>query len=130
MSRHKRNCPDIIFKGAVPHLEEMLDLCKQLSQRDLSRLTHQQLTAIATTCATLAESAARDRSADGPCQAPSIPVRGATWGVLQDDVDVSDDQIADPLRERGPAAGDGILGDHRPFDRPATSRRRSGSSRA
>src|SRR5690606_32274188 len=42
--------PDINFKEAVPHFEEMLDLCKQLSQRDLSRLTHQQLTGISGAC--------------------------------------------------------------------------------
>ena len=35
--------PDINFKAAVPHFEEMLDVCKQLSERDLSRLTHEQL---------------------------------------------------------------------------------------
>ena len=35
--------PDINFKAAVPHFEEMLDVCKQLSERDLSRLTHRQL---------------------------------------------------------------------------------------
>jgi len=40
--------PDINFKEAVPHFEEMLDLCKQLSQRDISRLTHPQLSAIST----------------------------------------------------------------------------------
>lgn len=38
--------PKINFKEAVPHFEEMLDLSKQLGQRDLSRLTHTQLTAI------------------------------------------------------------------------------------
>ena len=45
--------PDINFKSAVPHFEEMLELCKQLSQRDLTRLTHQQLTAIGRACVTL-----------------------------------------------------------------------------
>jgi hypothetical protein len=45
--------PDINFKDAVPHFEEMLDLYKQLSQRDLSRLTHQQLNAIAEACTLL-----------------------------------------------------------------------------
>lgn len=42
--------PDINFKDAVPHFEEMLELCKQLSQRDLSCLTHQQLNAISGAC--------------------------------------------------------------------------------
>ncbi len=42
--------PDINFKEAVPHFEEMLELCKQLSQRDLTRLTHPQLTAISGAC--------------------------------------------------------------------------------
>jgi hypothetical protein len=42
--------PDINFKEAVPHFEEMLELCKQLSQRDLARLTHQQLVAISGAC--------------------------------------------------------------------------------
>jgi len=47
--------PDINFEGAVPHFGEMLDLCKQLSQRDLSRLTYQQLTAIKAACGRLQE---------------------------------------------------------------------------
>ena len=42
--------PDINFKDAVPYFEEMLDLCKQLNQRELSRLTTPQLNAIAGTC--------------------------------------------------------------------------------
>jgi hypothetical protein len=45
--------PDINFKDAVPHFEEMLDLCKQLQQRDLSRLTMPQLNVIAQACARL-----------------------------------------------------------------------------
>ncbi len=45
--------PDINFKDAVPHFEEMLDLCKQLSQRDISRLTVPQLTAITGACTKL-----------------------------------------------------------------------------
>lgn len=45
--------PDINFKNAVPHFEEMLELCKQLSQRDLTRLTHPQLAAISAACDTL-----------------------------------------------------------------------------
>ncbi len=42
--------PSINFKDAVPYFTEMLDLCKQLAQRDLSRLTHQQLTYISNAC--------------------------------------------------------------------------------
>src|SRR3990172_1280447 len=45
--------PDINFKDAVPYFEEMLDLCKQLSQRDISRLTAPQLTAITGACTQL-----------------------------------------------------------------------------
>ncbi len=45
--------PDINFKGAVPHFEEMVDLSKQLSQRDVSRLTVSQLTAITGACTKL-----------------------------------------------------------------------------
>lgn len=45
--------PDINFKNAVPYFEEMLDLCKQLHQRDISRLTTQQLDAIAKACQTI-----------------------------------------------------------------------------
>jgi len=45
--------PDINFKDAVPQFEEMLDLCKQLSQRDISRLTVHQLTAITGACTKL-----------------------------------------------------------------------------
>jgi len=42
--------PDINFREAVPHFEEMLELCKQLSQRDLARLTHPQLSALSGGC--------------------------------------------------------------------------------
>lgn len=42
--------PDINFKEAVPRFEEMLELCKQLSQRDLTRLTYQQLAGISGAC--------------------------------------------------------------------------------
>jgi hypothetical protein len=45
--------PDINFKDAVPHFEQMLDLCKQLSQRDLSRLTVPQFNAISAACTKL-----------------------------------------------------------------------------
>ena len=45
--------PDINFKDAVPHFEEMLDLCKQLSQRDISRLTVHELRAITGACTKL-----------------------------------------------------------------------------
>ena len=38
--------PDINFKDAVPSFEEMLELCKQLNQRDVSRLPTQQLDTI------------------------------------------------------------------------------------
>lgn len=34
---------DINFKDAVPHFEEMLGIVKQLSERDISRLTTKQL---------------------------------------------------------------------------------------
>lgn len=42
--------PDINFKNAVPHFESMLDLFRQLRQRDISRLTQSQLAAIANAC--------------------------------------------------------------------------------
>ena len=45
--------PDINFKDAVPHFEEMIDLCKQLGQRDISRLTVQHLNAIVNACTTI-----------------------------------------------------------------------------
>ncbi|MCB7129049.1 MAG: hypothetical protein J3T61_05890 [Candidatus Brocadiales bacterium] len=45
--------PDINFNDAVPHFEEMLELCKQLSQRDISRLPVPQLTAITVACTKL-----------------------------------------------------------------------------
>ncbi len=38
--------PKINFKDAVPPLEDMLELCKQLYERDISRLPTQQLDAI------------------------------------------------------------------------------------
>lgn len=47
--------PDINFKDAVPYFAEMLDLCKQLGQRDISRLTTQQLSPISGACTRLAE---------------------------------------------------------------------------
>lgn len=52
---HPNLSPDINFKDAVPHFEEMLDLCKQLSQRDISRLTLPQLTAITAACTQLSD---------------------------------------------------------------------------
>lgn len=45
--------PDINFKDAVPFFEELLDLCKQLSQRDLSRLPSNDLDAINNACNTI-----------------------------------------------------------------------------
>ena len=42
--------PDINFAAAVPHFEEMIDVCKQLNDRNLSRLTHQQLHQILSAC--------------------------------------------------------------------------------
>ncbi len=54
LARSSDLSPDINFKDAVPHFEEMLDLCKQLNQRDISRLTTQQLDAITNACKTLA----------------------------------------------------------------------------
>lgn len=53
--------PTINFKQAVPHFQVMLDLCKQLSQRDLSRLTHQQLSAISGACKRLEQLIAQVR---------------------------------------------------------------------
>jgi hypothetical protein len=47
--------PDINFKDAVPRFEEMLELCKQLRQRDLSRLTYPQLRGINSACETIAK---------------------------------------------------------------------------
>ena len=47
--------PDINFSDAAPHFEGMLELCKQLSQRDLSRLTLLQLTAINGACTKLSQ---------------------------------------------------------------------------
>ncbi len=45
--------PDINFKDAVPHFEDMLELCKQLNDRDLSRLTIQKLDDIGSACTTI-----------------------------------------------------------------------------
>lgn len=45
--------PEINFIEAVPYFEEMLDLCKQLSERDLARLSHQQLEFVTRACTTL-----------------------------------------------------------------------------
>ena len=42
--------PDINFEDAVPLFQEMIDLCKQLNQRDISRLASQQLNAIKGAC--------------------------------------------------------------------------------
>ncbi len=53
LARASELSPNINFQDAVPHLEEMLDLCKQLSQRELSRLTSTQLTAITRACTKL-----------------------------------------------------------------------------
>ena len=42
--------PDINFTAAVPYFAEMIDVCKQLSERDLSRLTHGLLNGILSAC--------------------------------------------------------------------------------
>lgn len=45
--------PDINFKDAVPSFEEMLEICQQLNQRDVSRLTTTQLDAMVNAIKTL-----------------------------------------------------------------------------
>ena len=45
--------PNINFKDAVPYFEELIDLCKQLNQRDLSRLPSTDLDAINGACNTI-----------------------------------------------------------------------------
>ena len=44
---------DINFLEAVPYFEEMLDIIKQLNDRDITRLTSQQLDRIKSSCQTL-----------------------------------------------------------------------------
>lgn len=44
---------DINFSDAVPHFEDMLEIVKQLDQRDISRLGHAQLNQIMTACTNL-----------------------------------------------------------------------------
>ncbi len=41
---------DINFSEAVPHFEDILEIVKQLNDRDISRLGHTQLTQIVTAC--------------------------------------------------------------------------------
>ena len=55
LARTSELSPDINFKEAVPHFKEMLDLCAQLSQRDMTRLTTGQLRGIMSSCAELEE---------------------------------------------------------------------------
>ena len=45
--------PDINFRETVPYFSEMLDLCKQLNQRDLSRLTLSKLNEVLDACTQL-----------------------------------------------------------------------------
>jgi len=54
LSRITELSPDINFKDAIPHFAEMLELCKQLSQRDLARLTYKQLDGINHACQKIA----------------------------------------------------------------------------
>ena len=53
LARTSELSPDINFQKAVPHFKEMLDLCAQLSQRDLTRLTTEQLDGILRSCTQL-----------------------------------------------------------------------------
>ena len=53
LARTSELSPDINFKEAVPYFEEMLDLCRQLNQRDLSRLTVPQLNEVSNACTQL-----------------------------------------------------------------------------
>ena len=50
LARTSELSPDINFKEAVPYFEEMLDLCRQLNQRDLSRLPAGQLREVLGAC--------------------------------------------------------------------------------
>ena len=53
LARTSELSPDINFKEAVPHFKEMLDLCAQLNQRDLTRLTTGRLDEILNSCTQL-----------------------------------------------------------------------------
>lgn len=53
LSRKEDLSRDINFSEAVPHFEEMLDIVKQLNQRDISRLSTQQIDKIISTCTQL-----------------------------------------------------------------------------
>ena len=55
LSRASDLSPGINFKEAVPHFKEMLDSCAELSRRDLTRLTTQQLHNISSSCEYLEE---------------------------------------------------------------------------
>ncbi len=55
LARTSELSPDINFKEAVPYFEEMLDICKQLNQRDILRLTTQQLNDLSGSITKIAE---------------------------------------------------------------------------
>lgn len=84
--------PDINFKDAVPHFEEMIDLCKQLSQRDLSRLTFPQLSAITTACARLSQLIQQVRDFDLNQNTPGDVCRN-----IVKEVENAYDDVMDPL---------------------------------
>lgn len=84
--------PDINFKEAVPHFEEMLDLCRQLHQRDLSRLTLAHLNAINGACTRLAGLIQRVRSFDLNQNTP-----GDVCKAIVVEIEGAYDEVMDPL---------------------------------
>jgi hypothetical protein len=48
LARKSELSPTINFTAAVPHFEEMFDIVRQLNDRDISRLSTQQLDQVTT----------------------------------------------------------------------------------
>lgn len=84
--------PDINFKDAVPHFEEMVDLCKQLSQRDISRLTVTQLNGISGACKKLSQLIQQVRDFDLNQNTPGDVCRNIINSVVN-----SYDEVMNPL---------------------------------
>ena len=84
--------PDINFKDAVPHFAEMVDLCKQLSQRDISRLTVPQLTAITAACEKLSQLIQQVREFELNQDTP-----GDVCGSIISTVENAYDEVMNPL---------------------------------
>ena len=96
LDRTSELSPDINFAQAVPYFAEMLDICRQLNQRDLSRLPSTQLDGITRACTTLNSHVKKIRDFDLNQNTPG-DVCKATIKQIKDGYDAIMDPLLLPL---------------------------------